>query len=139
MRYIRVVHLDHYDHKKGNFKDLAFRPQRDAGGKQVVSVFEEDCAIKTNEFVCCHIERFYKEISSDPSVYWPFDQSDLGPDVTMAQVAENDDECHYHIMGLSGTKLRKVPSSWKIADLIICAPGAPRPLELADIPLQEGA
>jgi len=95
MRFVRVIHQDHYDSRLGRFQSLAFRPSSSNGG---VSVFEYDCAIATSSKICNHINIFYPHVSGQPPIYWVFDASALPEDHDIeTSPSDRNDACHRDI------------------------------------------
>lgn len=128
MAFVRVINpAHHYDTTRNEFKDLAFRPQRGMDGDVGVSCFDRECAIIKSGSICAHIEKHYKLLSSNPSIYWIFDSSKLPSGSSIIQKTENGDECHHNIIGASGTALRKVPKSWQASEMCMCLDSGIRP------------
>ena len=129
----------HFDRALGRFVDFAFKPSSDGSG---ISVFEEECAIRTSSSVCHHMQKFYRSIAGNPGAYWRFDSDSLPlGSCIVAEESTTGDFCHRNIQKLSKNRARKYFKAAMRSDLFrnkafsICGlDSRPRMLQRTDIP-----
>lgn len=133
MEYIRIIHKMHYDHRKQNFKSLAFKNSSVSKG---ISVISKNCIEESGKHVCEHISEFYitNHTASIPPIYWQFSLEHL-PGCLFKQYPSNSgDECHGDIVGLQDSAARTLLKNNAINGFNICTDGGfVRPLDLSDL------
>ncbi len=132
MGFIRLIHKQHYDPDKKRFASLAFKPSSDGSG---ISVVDTDCILRTSSSICEHIERFYRDVSGTPPIFW-----DLQPQILpencqlIRQRSSTGDDCHYNLVGLSEKEARAIFKAVPLTDFNICInTEGYRPLSISDL------
>jgi hypothetical protein len=106
MELVLYVHIRHWDRRKQYFRSEAFENSSDGSG---ISVVDVDC-IRRGECrcVCNHARRFYPTVSSEPPIFWQFDESVLPDGYRLNQTpSDSADECHHNIAGIKDGKEKK--------------------------------
>lgn len=131
MGFIRVIHQQHYDPDKGNFKSLAFKPSSDGSG---ISVIDEECISQGGIGACEHIDRFYENLAGEPPVFWNIPANKLPQNHGFIQsTSTSGDVCHHNLIGVSEREARLLLKQAKLNDFRICTQdGSHRPLTVSD-------
>ncbi|HUF04350.1 MAG TPA: hypothetical protein VMM38_09260 [Aridibacter sp.] len=120
--YIRVVHPSDYDFEKKRFASTAFQVSSNEG----ISVFERDCGIIENGSECAHIEKYYREQTGDPSLFWPVPDEGI-PDTCeiVNEASSTGDACHRDIKGWHKNRCKKYFKNRPNA-VLVCYPDGVR-------------
>ena len=103
MEYVRLLHPKNFDHVRGRFNELSFKKKGEG-----VSVVERLCAETGCGIICNHARKFYPYITSEPPVFWVFDESALPSGYSIIQTTpSNNDRCHHEIRDVSNNQLWK--------------------------------
>src|SRR5271165_6183224 len=135
MELVLFVHFRHWDRNRGRFRSEAFHNSSDGSG---ISVVEHDWILR-GPFgcVCNHAHGFYPTVSSEPPIFWRFDESILPSGYCLKQErSDSGDDCHHNIRGVSDNRARKLFVNLQQEGRIrleICDLNAPRPLTSEDI------
>lgn len=131
MRYIRLLHKNHYDSRKRRFKSLAFKNSNQTG----ISVISQCCIEQLNSKICDHVTTYYKTVTGTPAIFWIFSKQILSSNCTLVQQNTNTgDTCHYNIMGLSDREAKNIFIKISLEEFQICDNiGNSRVLTLSDL------
>ena len=103
MAYIRVIHKNHYDARKGRFTSVAFSPSSSNGG---VSVIGANCVHESGRTYCAHVHEFYSIVAGTPAIFIKLNQNDI-PDGCQFVSTPTDDPCHFDIMGFEKNQAKR--------------------------------
>ncbi|HEY5707181.1 MAG TPA: hypothetical protein VIS96_16595 [Terrimicrobiaceae bacterium] len=133
MELILYIHIKHWDHTRKYFRSEAFENSGDGSG---VSVVDHSCLKKGSGCVCSHAREYYPTVSSEPPIFWPFEESILPIGYRLEEErSDTGDICHRNIKGIKDGKEKKffksIRSDGKL-DLKICDSDGPRPLRIPE-------
>ena len=131
MEYVRLLHPNHFDCQRDEFKSLAFKVYDDGA-----SVIQLDCIV--GHGICDHIRQYYRNVGGEPPVFWIFDEAILPADSRLVQKrSESGDDCHFNIIADNvnalNKALRKLLKSQRVETFHICDDGQHRQLKRTDV------
>ena len=115
--------MSHCDRVKKCFTSLAFKPSSSDG---LISLFDRDCAIRTNGTVCNHIKAIHSKLSGEPPIFWEFSPEILPEGVEVLSSGNPDDPCHSHVSGLDDKASRRLFKTIQLSEFQVCENGTSR-------------
>jgi len=102
MRYIRILRHQHWEKQKGRFDYRSFKKLGDG-----ISVIDKQCVEQKGGDICKHIATHYRTVTSDPIIFWDFDQKTL-PAHQIKSTPMPADECHCDLVEISNEAAKKM-------------------------------